>query len=304
MQTHIKKGLASALGSFTLWGFLPIYWKLLEGVPALEILANRILWAFVLMAVLIAATGRWKQIRTVLGNPRELAAIVLASLLIAVNWGLFIWAVTSGRILETSLGYYINPLIAIAMGVFLFKEKLSGWNKFAIALAAAGVLVKTLRYGAVPWVSLGLAVSFALYGYFKKSAKVGSIVGLALETALLAPLAGGFLLALQLSGKGALFQGAPLTSLLLLGAGAATAIPLLLYAAGARRLPMSVLGFSQYISPTISLFLGIFLYHEPFHGADLAGFALIWIALGIYSFTTFRTRGNLEEGVGEMENMG
>ena len=283
-------GLIYAFTAYGFWGILPVYWKLIQGVVSIEILSNRILWSFLLLAILISATRQWGEIRKILGRSQELPRIFAASLLIAVNWGLYIWAVNAGRILDASLGYYINPLIAVALGVAVYKEKLDRLTLTALLLAAIGVLVRTVEYGQIPWVSLGLAVSFGLYGAIKKSFTTNSIVGLTIETAFLAPFALFLILFRHSDGSGAYLQGDPVLILLLAGSGIVTAIPLLLFASSAKRLRLSELGFIQYISPSINLVLGIFLYHETISPYGIAGFAIIWAALILYSVSQSRRR--------------
>ena len=288
MKNRRTAGLVYAFAAYGFWGILPVYWKLIQGVVSIEILSNRILWSFLLLAILISATRQWGEIRKILGRSQELPRIFAASLLIAVNWGLYIWAVNAGRILDASLGYYINPLIAVALGVAVYKEKLDRLTLIALLLAAIGVLVRTVEYGQIPWVSLGLAVSFGLYGAVKKSFTANSIVGLTIETAFLAPFALFLILFRQADGSGAYLQGDPVLILLLAGSGIVTAFPLLLFASSAKRLRLSELGFIQYISPSINLVVGIFVYHETISPYGIAGFAIIWAALILYSTTQSR----------------
>jgi chloramphenicol-sensitive protein RarD len=218
-------------------------------------------------------------------DKKQVFYIFIASILIAFNWGLYIWAVNSDKIVDASLGYYINPLFAVALGMLIFKEKLNYWQAGALLLAAMGVIIKTLQYGKIPWVSLGLAVSFGLYGAMKKLIRTNSIVGLTLETTMLVPVAGLYIAARQMNGVGAFGREPIGVILLLIGSGIVTAVPLLLFSSGAKRLPLSVLGFTQYISPTISLFIGVFVFREVFTSVDMISFGLIWIALTIYSFS-------------------
>jgi chloramphenicol-sensitive protein RarD len=283
MQNEKNIGVIYAVAAYTLWGILPIYWKLINSVFSIEILSNRIVWAFVFTIAIVVVSRQWGELRRIARDKKQMINICIASILIAFNWGLYIWAVNSERIVDASLGYYINPLFAVALGVVIFKEKLSFWQGSALFIAAIGVIIKTLQYGKIPWISLGLAISFALYGAVKKSIKANSIVGLTLETTILTPVALTYIATRQFSGVSAFHTESRVVILLLIGAGVVTAVPLLLFASGARRLPMSVLGFTQYISPTISLFIGIFLYHENFTAVDMVGFGFIWVALTIYS---------------------
>ncbi|MPL75047.1 hypothetical protein SDC9_20866 [bioreactor metagenome] len=284
------KGLVSAVGAYALWGFLPIYWKLLH-VPAYEILAHRIVWSFVLVGLIIFLTNRSQQ---VLGDWRELMAdtkrrnsLIAASLLISVNWLTYIWAVNESRIVETSFGYYINPLVSVMLGIIFLKERLSFWQLFSCIIAAAGVLYMAINFGSVPWVSLVLAGTFGLYGLCKKIVNIGAITSIAIETLLVTPLALLYIGFLEQQGYGS-FTADWATAALLAGAGVVTAIPMLLFSCGANRLSLTILGFAQYLSPTIALLVGVFAYHEPFTSVHLVSFSLIWLALTIFSFS--RTR--------------
>jgi chloramphenicol-sensitive protein RarD len=284
---HDKKtqGLIYAVAAYSLWGILPVYWKLIDSVFAIEILSNRIVWAFVFTILIIAVTKQWDELKSIVRDKKQIFYIFIASILIAINWGLYIWAVTSDKIVDTSLGYYINPLLVVALGVFIFKEKLNYWTGASLAIASIGVIIKTVQYGKIPWISLGLAVSFALYGAIKKSVKASSIVGLTIETAMLVPIASAYIVSRHVSGLGAFKTEGTLVILLLIGAGVVTAVPMLFFASGTRRLPLSLIGFTQYISPTISLLIGVFIYHEAFTSVDMTAFCFIWAALAIYSFS-------------------
>ena len=285
MDRKKTTGVLQAMAAYGLWGILPIYWKLIDRVFSMEILANRIVWAFVFTVVIVTVTRQWAQVRRILKDRKTMLSICIASILIAFNWGLYIWAVNSDRIVDASLGYYINPLLAVALGVILFKEKLNRWTAAALAIALIGVVIKTVQYGKVPWVSLGLAVSFALYGAMKKTIAVSSILGLTLETAMLVPVAAIYLGMRQAGGQSALGTQPVWVALLLMGAGVVTAIPLLLFASATRRLPLSLIGFTQYISPTLSLLIGVTIYRENFTAVDLTAFCFIWIALGVYTMS-------------------
>lgn len=288
MSNEKTKGVIYAIAAYTLWGVLPVYWKLIDSVFSMEILSNRIVWAFVFTIAIIGVTKQWEELKLIAKDKKQMFYIFIASILIAFNWGLYIWAVNSDKIVDASLGYYINPLLAVALGVVIFKEKLSFLQGGALFIAFIGVIIKTMQYGKIPWISLGLAISFALYGATKKSIKANSIVGLTLETIMLTPAALAYIGVRQLSGVSAFQKEGVVVILLLIGAGVVTAIPLLLFASGARRLPMSVLGFTQYISPTISLVIGIFVYHEDFTAVDVVGFCFIWVALVMYSISQIR----------------
>lgn len=288
MCNEKTKGVIYAVAAYALWGVLPVYWKLIDSVFSMEILSNRIVWAFVFTIIIIGVTKQWEELKLIAKDKKQMLYIFIASILIAFNWGLYIWAVNSDKIVDASLGYYINPLLAVVLGVVIFKEKLSLLQGGALFIVSIGVIIKTLQYGKIPWISLGLAISFALYGATKKSIKANSIVGLTLETIMLTPAALAYIGVRQFSGVGAFQKEGVVVILLLIGAGVVTAVPLLLFASGARRLPMSVLGFTQYISPTISLVIGIFVYHEGFTAVDVVGFGFIWVALVMYSISQIR----------------
>ena len=285
-----SKGLGYALAAYGAWGLLPIYWKQLQAVPALEILLHRMVWSLLFLAVVVAVAGRWRRLRPALGDGRTLVIYAGAALLLSGNWWTYIWAVNSGFIVETSLGYFINPLVAVALGVVLFRERLPMGQWVAIGLATAGVGYLTWAYGRLPWISLVLAFSFAFYGVLKKVAPLGAAEGLALETAIMTVPALGVLVYWQAAGTasfGALGVG---TDLLLIGAGAATALPLVWFGAAARRLPLSIVGVMQYIAPTVQFLLGVLVYGEPFGGDRRIGFAMIWAALVLFTLVGLGSR--------------
>lgn len=283
MDTEKTTGILYAIAAYTLWGFLTLYWKLIDNVFSIEILSNRIVWAFVFTILIVAVTKQWTELKRIVKDKKQMFYIFVAAILIAINWGVYIWAVNADKIVDASLGYYINPLLAVALGVFIFKEKLSFWTWTSILVAAIGVIIKTVQYGKIPWISFVLAISFALYGAIKKSVKASSIVGLTLETAILAPVAAAYIISRHLSGIGAFDTQGTLIITLLLCSGAVTAVPLLLFASSTKRIPLSLVGLTQYISPTISLIIGVFMYHEGFTKVDMIAFCFIWAALVIYS---------------------
>jgi chloramphenicol-sensitive protein RarD len=278
-------GFIYGIAAYTLWGFLPIYWKFLDQLPATEILAHRILWSFVFVCAILYFKGQLQSYKEVLKDKSNIVRIFCATLLITINWGLYIWAVTSGRILESSMGYYMNPLIVVVLGVVILKERLNKWQTVSIIMAAIGVCIITISYGRIPWVSLILALTFALYGLMKKMIPVASTVGLALETAMLLPFVLTYVMLRQVNGIGALGSVSGATTLILMGSGIATALPLLWFSEGARRIPLSSMGFLQYISPTISLLLGVFVYKEQFTQTHMLSFGFIWCGLIIYSIS-------------------
>ena len=285
---HEKEGIWYAALSYVMWGLVPIYWKLIDYVTAGETLAQRVLWAFVFMVVLLVVTKKWHIfvdfVKEIAKKPKLFWSLFVASLLVSANWGIFIWAVNAGRILETSLGYYINPLISVLLGVIVLKEKLSRAQILAFLLAGIGVLTLTVHFGTVPWISLSLAITFGLYGLAKKMIKAESAIGLTLETMMMVPFALGYLIYLMSQAQSQFFVSIP-TALLLIGGGVATALPLLFFAKGAQKVSLSMLGILQYIAPTLSLMVGVFLYHEAFTKAHLLAFIFIWVALIIYTLS-------------------
>ncbi len=279
----MNKGIWYALAAYLLWGFLPVYWKALQHVPAPELLGHRIVWSFICLAIALVLWRGWGRIRTALLNPKTLAWYIAAALLIGVNWLTYIWAVNAGFIVETSLGYFINPLLSVAMGVVFLRERLRRGQWFAIGLAAAGVLYLTFVHGSFPWIALTLAVTFSCYGLVKKIAPLGSFDGLTLETGILFLPALAWLFFTESAGNGAFPHAGTLTVILLIGAGPVTSVPLLLFTLAAQRIPLSVVGILQYIAPTIQFLLGVLVYHEPFSTTRLVGFGIVWLALIVYT---------------------
>ena len=288
-RTEQQAGVLYAAFSYILWGVLPVYWKLLNHVSADEILANRVFWSFFFIAVILVLNKKWGLFTgTLLGlaqNKKQLAALAVASMLISINWFMYIWAVNTDQMIEASLGYYINPLVSVLLGMVFLKERLSLLQYISFAFAGIGVLIMTISYGQFPWIALTLAISFGLYGLAKKLIKVDSAVGLALETLVVMPLAAIYIGYLMIQGTNSLFAGSMSTTLLLAGAGAATAVPLLFFAKGAQRIPLATLGILQYIAPTLTLILGVFVYHETFSSVHLLAFTFIWSALILYSLS-------------------
>lgn len=286
-----QRGVLYAAAAYTCWGFFPIYFKTLSEVPATEMVLHRVIWSFGLLLAVLAVRGQWHSLQRTLREPRTLALFALSAVLIAVNWLVYIYATTSGRIVEASLGYFINPLMLIALGAVVLGERLNRAQKIAVLCAALGVVWLTLWAGRLPWIALVIAASFASYGLLRKTAPLGALDGLWLETALLLPIAALGLSILQQQGDAVFFSSSTGLQVAIALCGPLTALPLLLFAAGARRIEMKTLGILQYISPTLQFIVGVWLYHEPFAGGRVAGFALIWLALLIYSFDAFRQRG-------------
>lgn len=282
-------GMLAALGAYILWGILPLYWKLISHIPAEEVLAHRVIWSLVLMFIILLVLKKlqafWEEVRLILSNKKQLLFMLLASVFISLNWFTYIWSVSNDRLVETSLGYYINPIVSVVLGMLFFKEKLTRWQSISFILAIIGVVIMTVSTGGLPIVSLTLAFSFAFYGAIKKMVNVGALTGLAIETMLVTPIAILYLTFIHSSVNHAIYVHAPGSLVLLVGAGAATAIPLLLFAIGARRVPLATIGFLQYLAPTITLFIGVVLYNEPFSQTHLIAFAFIWTALAIYSLS-------------------
>ncbi|MFX1532787.1 MAG: EamA family transporter RarD [Promethearchaeota archaeon] len=285
-------GIWHVLIAYTSWGLLPIYWKLLKPVPASQILAHRIFWSFVFVAWLLIGQKRWFEFKNTFSSARNRLTCILTAAIIASNWFIYIWAVNAGHIVDASLGYFINPLISVLLGVVFLRERLKFWQVIAVVLAFIGVSYMTFQYGRIPWISLSLALTFGFYGLLRKTARIESLVGLSAETALLSPLVLSFIVFQQIKGSGVLGTVPLYIHFLLLGAGVVTATPLLWFTHGVRKIPLSTAGFLQYIAPSLQLFLGVIVYSEPFTTVHLISFGFIWIALVIFSFsqTTFMLR--------------
>ncbi len=279
----MNRGVLLGVVAYTLWGFFPIYWKLLDAVPALEILAHRVVWTLVFLAGVLAVQGDWNWLKKSLQNKKTLWTTFVAGILLGINWLTYIWAVNSGFVVESSLGYFINPLVSVMMGIVFLGERLRRGQLAAVGLAALGVLYLTIAYGALPWIGLVLAFSFALYGLLKKTGALNATQGLMFESAVIFVPALVYLLYASGSGGGAFGRDGMALTLLLLLAGAVTAIPLLLFGAAARRIPLSTVGILQYIAPTLQFLLGVFVYKEPFPLERLIGFSVIWLALVVYT---------------------
>ncbi len=293
MKQQERIGILNTGFSYFLWGILPIYWKFLQSVGSDEILANRIFWSFWFMVLLLIITGKWrvfnKTFQQLKQTPRRLILLMIASILISINWFIYTWAVNSNQMIEASLGYYINPLISVLLGVFILKETLSKAQIISFGLAAIGVMIMTVNYGQFPWVSFSLALSFGLYGLAKKVILVDPEIGLTLETMAMTPVAFIYMLYLMVHHQASLFVSDLPTTLLLMGAGIVTSIPLLLFAKGAQKIPLFMVGFLQYIAPTLTLLLGILVYKEPFSFIQLIAFLFIWSALILVTYAHIKT---------------
>jgi len=276
----MKRGAWQAVGAYLAWGLFPLYWKQIESVPALELIGHRIAWSFVTLVAIAAVTG--KTGAPLRPRGRVLAIFTLSAVLISVNWFTYVWAVNGGFVVETSLGYFINPLVSVLFGVLVLGERLRRPQWLAIGLAAGGVAYLTLAHGSLPWIALVLAVSFGSYGLVRKIAPLDSFDGLTLETGLLFLPAVAYLGYTEHAGRGAFLHAGPFSDVLLVGAGPVTTVPLLLFASAARRIPLSLMGVLQYIAPTVQFLLGVLVYKEPFDRAQLVGFALVWTALVVF----------------------
>jgi chloramphenicol-sensitive protein RarD len=286
----MNRGVLAGIAAYLLWGFLPIYLKALQIVPSLQIMLHRLVWSFLFVMLLIFLRKSWPQFRSSISSRRVLLTYSLTAALLAANWFIYIYGVNSGQVIETSLGYFINPLLNVALGVIILRERLRPMQWFPVGLAALGVLYLTLQYGSLPWIALALAFSFGLYGLIKKVAPLGSLHGLSLETGILFIPATIYLLFLENQGAGAFGHESLTITLLLVFVGVVTALPLLLFGFAARTIPLSLLGILQYIAPVFQFFLGIYLYQEPFTTTRLVGFAFIWLALLIFTLEGVYTR--------------
>jgi chloramphenicol-sensitive protein RarD len=297
-----RLGVLSGLGAYALWGLFPLYFPLLEPAGGIEIVAHRVLWSLLFIGILLTVLRRWAQVRALITDRRRLLVLGVAAVLIAVNWTVFVYGVNTGHVVETSLGYFINPLVSVLLGVVVFSERLRPLQWTAVAIAGVAVTVLTIDYGRPPWIALSLALSFGLYGVMKKLVRVEAAPGLFVETALVAVPAAVVLGVLHAHGTGTFGNAGTGNALLLMSSGVATAIPLLLFAAAARRIPLSTVGLLQYLTPLMQLAIGVFVYDEPMPPARLAGFVIVWVALAVFTADSLRharagTRGTGVETV-------
>ncbi|MBW9066057.1 EamA family transporter RarD [Rhizobium herbae] len=277
------RGFAFALTAYLLWGFLPFFMKAVAHIPAFEVVAHRIVWSLPLAGAVLVLLGRTDDIRMALRSPRMLKMAMVTAFLVTINWGIYVWAIGAGRALETALGYYINPLFSIFLGAVLLKEKLNPAQIVAIVLAAIAVVVLAFDAGGLPWVSIGLALSWGFYAFFRKTLPVGPNQGFFLEVLLLSVPALGYIAYLEASGQGHFFDTGLADVALLMTSGVVTAVPLMIYANGAKLLRLSTIGIMQYIAPTMIFLIAVFVFHEPFGTPKLIAFILIWAALAVYS---------------------
>lgn len=290
----MRKGILAAIAAYSLWGLFPIYWKWLEAVPALEILSHRITWSLILLVAILVIKPDKRWVQELAQNLKTLLLSGLAGVLLATNWLTYIWAVNSGFIVESSLGYFINPLVNVLLGVVVFHENLRKWQKVSVGLATIGVIYLTVQYGSLPWVALTLAFSFGMYGVLKKISGLNQTRGLAVETAFLFLPASAYLIFLQIEGSSAFMNINPMTTGLLIFSGAVTVVPLLLFATAVRTIPLSTVGLLQYLAPTGQLLIGVLVYNEAFTQVRMVGYSLIWSALVIFTFDGyFATRQSI-----------
>jgi chloramphenicol-sensitive protein RarD len=285
---QLRLGYLYGLGAYVLWGFFPAYFKLLRPSGPIEILAHRILWSCVFMVIVLTVIRRWSKIRALLRKPATMAAISLAAVLIGINWGTYIWAVNADRVVETALGYFINPLVVILLGVLVLGERLRPGQWLAVGTGTVAVLVLTVDYGQPPWVAFILAVTFGFYGLTKKRLNLPATDGLLVESAVLAAPALLTLGLLAYAGEVTFAQLGWGHALLVAASGAITAVPLLLFAGAANRIPLVSIGMLQYVGPTIQFILGVFAFHEPMPVVRWIGFGLVWLALAVFSWDGFR----------------
>jgi chloramphenicol-sensitive protein RarD len=283
-----RAGVASGLAAYGLWGVFPLYFPLLEPAGGVEIVAHRVLWSLLFVGLLLTVVRRWAAVRAAVADRRTLLVLLGAAVLIAVNWLVFVYAVNSGHVVETSLGYFINPLVSVLLGVVVFSERLRTLQWVAVGIAAVAVAVLTVDYGRPPWIALVLAASFGLYGLMKKLVQVEAAPGLFIETALVVVPAVVVLAVLHARGDGTAGSAGVGHLLLLVSSGIATAVPLLLFAAATRRIPLSTVGLLQYVTPLMQLAIGVFVYREPMPPARLAGFVIVWIALAVFTADSLR----------------
>ena len=295
----MKKGILYGIGAYVFWGFFPIYWKLLHHVPAIQLIGHRIIWSFLLLLVVILFTKQWMEFRETL-NAKVLRIYAIAALLIGVNWFLYVWAVNANFIVETSLGYFINPLLSVLMGVIFLKERLRFAQWIPVILAAIGVTYLTFVYGRLPYIALSLALSFGLYGLVKKLSPLGSLYGLTIETGILFIPALIYLIIMQANGTAAFLDTGITSDLLMIGAGLVTTVPLLMFASAARSIPLWVVGLLQYIAPTLQFLIGIFIYKEPFSQHQLIGFSIVWAALIVFLAENYIANRTPVEPIAEM----
>ncbi|HAQ61350.1 TPA: EamA family transporter RarD [Candidatus Delongbacteria bacterium] len=290
----MNKGILSGICAYLLWGLFPIYWKILHHVPAIQIIGHRIVWSFIFLILIVVSANQWKNFRSAVMSKKVFGIYMVASALLTINWFVYVWGVNAGRIVETSLGYFINPLFSVLLGIVFLKEKLRLMQWIPVILAAAGVIYLTVDYGRVPWIALSLAFTFGLYGLVKKTAPLDSLFGLTFETAIAFPFALTYLIFVTTQGTGSFPQGNAANDLLLVATGIITSVPLLLFAYAVRNIPLSTVGILQYIAPSIQFLIGVVVYREDFGKSDMIGFGLVWTALLIFSIESAGNRSRIK----------
>jgi len=290
----VNKGILSGICAYLLWGLFPIYWKILHHVPAIQIIGHRIVWSFIFLILIVVSANQWKNFRSAVMSKKVFGIYMVASALLTINWFVYVWGVNAGRIVETSLGYFINPLFSVLLGIVFLKEKLRLMQWIPVILAAAGVIYLTVDYGRVPWIALSLAFTFGLYGLVKKTAPLDSLFGLTFETAIAFPFALTYLIFVTTQGTGSFPQGNAANDLLLVATGIITSVPLLLFAYAVRNIPLSTVGILQYIAPSIQFLIGVVVYREDFGKSDMIGFGLVWTALLIFSIESAGNRSRIK----------
>lgn len=283
----MNRGTWYAIGAYVIWGLFPVYWKQIGHVPAIQLIGHRILWSFFMLAGIVLVSHQRNAFGTAVLTSRVVRIYTVAAMLIGINWFTYVWAVNAGFIVETSLGYFITPLVSVGLGVLVLREQLRPVQWLAVGLACAGVLYLTFAYGSLPWIALILAVSFGVYGLIKKTAPLGAIYGLTAETGILLLPALVYLLYAERIGQGAVFHTGRISDMLLVGSGLVTIIPLLLFASAVQRIPLSLVGVLQYIAPSLQFLIGIMVYKEPFTRTQFTGFSMVWAALILFGIEGF-----------------
>jgi chloramphenicol-sensitive protein RarD len=291
----MNKGILHGIGAYALWGLFPLYWKFLLDVPATQIIGHRIGWSFLLLVTFVCLSGKYKEFISSVSSIKLFITYLTASALLTVNWFVYVWGVNSGKIVEASLGYFINPLFCVLLGVVFLRERLRFMQWIPVILAAGGVAYLTFSYGIVPWIALSLAFTFGIYGLVKKLAPLDSLFGLTFETAIAFPAAAAFLIFAESGGGGPFLNGGIRTDLLLIGTGIITSIPLLLFASAARKVPLTTIGILQFISPTLQFLIGIIVYSEKFEITEMIGFGLVWFALIIFLLENYLSEKPLQQ---------
>lgn len=296
----MRKGILYGIGAYALWGFFPLYWKFLHDVPALQVIGHRISWSFILLLAYILLTRQWIGFRSVAFKWKTIGIYSIAAVLLFFNWLIYVWGVNAGFIVETSLGYFINPLLSVLLGVIFLRERLRPLQWVPVGLAAIGVVYLTFAYGRLPWIALSLAFTFGFYGFVKKLSPLGSLYGLTLETGIIFPVALIYLVVIGANGTGHFMQDGALVDVLLMGGGIVTTIPLLMFASAAKQIPLTVVGLLQYIAPTLQFLIGVFVYKETFDFSRFIGFGIVWVALIIFAVESYLANRAPVEPIPEM----